>query len=304
MSSEITPANRPLETNIDTEIDIDTLRPLGRSKSNRWLHRILQALSAPEILSTFVVGLLLSVFVGLFGENFALPALSSEILAMTGIGATMLLLWTALHDPELVELAFEQMMLDIMRFDHLHDQEVRHLVMQLIKYRAHVERLCCEPRNAFHTTNLTLKVVDHWLSEIARLVQVVDPFAHELPRQSLQKQYLLERIQELDSRIAFASNKSTVGQLRQTMASRRMQLRAIEALENLVEQGLLRLENAVSTLGTMDAKIAVLVATGGVETDHLQPVDDVASEISQIDAVIVALQRVHSGIAHETNYDQ
>jgi len=297
MSSEMSAANTSVEKGADT------VMPLGSSKSIMWRRRLLQALSAPEVLSTFVVGFLLSVFVWLFGASFALPALSSEILVLTGVAATALMVWTAMHDPELVELAFEHVMLDIMRFDHLHDQEVRRLVTQLVKHRAHIERLCCDSRAEIETSDVTLKSVDHWLVEIARLVQVVDPFSREQPRQSTQKQHLLERIHELDSRIATASNKSTAGQLRQTMASRRMQLRAIEALENLVEQGLLRLEHAVSTLGTMDAKFAMLVASGSVQIDVLHPVDDVAAEISQIDAVIVALQRVHSGLAQEPFHD-
>ena len=297
MSPEMSAAGMSVEKRADTEM------PLGSSQSNMWRRQFLQALSAPEVVSTFVVGFLLAVFVRLFGASLALPTWSSEILVMTAIGATTLMVWTAMHDPELIELAFEHVMLDVMRFDSLHDQEVRRLVIQLVKHRAHIERLFCEPRGAVDTTNVTLKAVDHWLVEIARLVQVVDPFSHEQPRQSVQKQHLLQRIQELDSRIATASNKPTVGQLRQTMASRRMQLRAIEALENLVEQGLLRLEHAVSTLGTMDAKFAVLVASGSVRMDVLHPVDDVASEISQIDAVIVALQRVHSGLARESFHD-
>jgi phage shock protein A len=287
---------------LSVEKQINAAMPMSSVKSTLWRRRLVQALSASEVMATILGGFLLAVFVGLFGISFSLPAWSSDILVTSVVAATALMVWTAMHDPELIELAFEHVMLDVMRFDRLHDQEVRRLVVQLVKHRAHIERLCCEPRAEIHSTNATLKVVDHWLTEIARLVQLVDPFAHEQPRQSIQKQFLLERIQELDSRIATASNKSTVGQLRQTMASRRLQLRAIEALENLVEQGLLRLEHAVSTLGAMDAKIAVLVATGDVKTNLLYSVDDVASEISQIDAVIVALQKFHSSITQETNY--
>ena len=69
---------------------------------------------------------------------------------------------------------------------------------------------------------------------------------------------------------------------------------AIEELESLVERGLLRLERAVAALGTMQAQLSLLAARGEQEANAAKLAHDISVEIQEIDAVLLALDRVHS----------
>ena len=103
---------------------------------------------------------------------------------------------------------------------------------------------------------------------------------------------LLQRLNALAERIDTVSDKRTTYQLRETMAGRRQQLRAIEELESLFERGLLRLEHAVAALGTVHARLATLVMRGEEQGDTAALTHDINGEIQEIELFLTALDRV------------
>lgn len=277
-----------------------TSEPATGVSTASWKLRLGRALVIPEVLATFAATSLLKAFVWLFGAALAWPWWAGGAALLAGVVAISVLVLTAMRDPELIETAARQALHDAMRIDRLRDPDIRRLLLQMIDARAHMERLLAEPHAGLNTITLTLKTADDWLSRIGRLVQVIEPVQHEQQAQSAQKLHLIDRIRDLETRIDMASNRSTAEQLRETMAARRMQLRAIEDLENVLERGLLRLEHASSALGAMDAKLALLVASGSDLSETQNVALDFDTELSEIDAVITALQRVYSGLTPQS----
>jgi hypothetical protein len=136
--------------------------------------------------------------------------------------------------------------------------------------------------------------VDEWLAHAGRLALRLDDFQAEFHLQSEARSRLRDRIRDFERRISESRDEATIAQLRETLAGRRRQLRAIEELGSLVGRGLLRLEHAVTALGTIRGRLAVLVACEdeGGEADRF--IADNDTEIRQIDAVLVDLDRTYA----------
>ena len=137
-----------------------------------------------------------------------------------------------------------------------------------------------------------VSAMDAWLWSLKKLVATIDPVMEHLSKLAEQKTTLLARIEELESRAAVASAPFVKQQFRETIAGRLLQVRSMEELESQVEQGLLRLEHAVSIFAAVDSKLAML----GTSEEGLKESDlpDVffRQEIAEIDAVVAAMRRV------------
>lgn len=257
------------------------------------------ASTAPEVLSTAAFAILASAFLWLFAHELGLPDWSALAASVLGVSAAIALVAVAMSDPEVIEQAVKQDLSDKMRVDELRNTEVRRLAQQVIAHRARMARLWSRAQRENGNTVQAMRAIDRWVSSIGGLVQIIDPAMGESQSHSIQKMHIMERIAELEERITTASSRMTSDQLRETIAARRMQMRAIEELENQMERGLLRLEHAVSALGAMDAKLAMLAASDAEQVQEGTPETEINSEIAEIDAVIAAMQRVYSAYSAE-----
>ena len=84
-----------------------------------------------------------------------------------------------------------------------------------------------------------------------------------------------------------------IGQLRETIAGRRHQLRMAEELDGLTERGLLSLENAVASVGAVCAQLAMVSSQEDGLSGAPLLTTDIAAEIEQVDATLAAFERVH-----------
>lgn len=266
------------------------------------LLKLKYASTAPEVLSTAAFAILASAFLWLFAHDVGLPDWSALAASGLGVSATIALVAVAMNDPQVIEQAVRQDLSDRMRIHELRNTDIRRLALQVIAHRARMARLWSRGQGASGSTMEAVRGIDRWVSGIGRLVRIIDPVMGESQSHSIQKLHLMERIAELEARITTASSRMTTEQLRETIAARRMQIRAIEELENQMERGLLRLEHAVSALGAMDAKLAMLAASDAGQVQETLQASDINLEIAEIDAVIAAMQRVYSAYPAETQY--
>ena len=276
--------------------DKASARPSRLPQPGRSLMRLklTYASSAPEVLSVFSLTILATAFLWLYAHHLGLPDWSALAAAVLGLSSTIALVLVAMNDPQVIEQAVRQDLSDKMRVDDLRNAEVRRLALQVIAHRARMARRWSRGTLSGDSTLEGVRAIDRWISGIGRLVQIIDPAMGEAQGQSVQKLHLIDRIAELEARIASASSRMTSDQLRETIAARRMQMRAIEELENQMERGLLRLEHAVSALGAIDAKLAMVAACDAGQMQEKLSAPDINSEIVEIDAVIAAMQRVYS----------
>ena len=257
--------------------------------------RLRHAVGATEILITFMVTVLATLFVWLHALAYSIPQWSWIAVMLLGLGAASMLIVVGMTDPESVTESITLTLEDYFRVESITDAGIRNQFSQAVTHRARLQEVFHRSSGGMRGEVLkALAAVDEWLTGMGHLAQLLVPYQSEVRRQSETKLHLLDRIAQLEHRVGEATDPRVRAQLRETIAGRRHQQRAIEELESLVERGLLRLEHAVAALGTMNAQLSMLSVRGEQEGEATKLAHDISIEIQEIDAVLVALDRVHS----------
>ena len=257
--------------------------------------RFTHAIGRSETLATFMLTILATLYLWVNAPELAIPQWSWIAVLFFGFAATTVLGVTDLTDPESIAESIILTLDDYFQVERIADKIIRAQIVQAIAHRARLQEVFHRSNQAKrHQISDALMAVDDWLSGMGSLAQLLEPFQAEAQRQSETKLHLQERIRDLEGRVGETSDKRIKDQLRETIAGRQHQQRAIEELESLVERGLLRLEHAVAALGTINAQLAMFSARGEQEGEAAKLANDINAEIQEIDAVLVALDRVYS----------
>ncbi len=257
--------------------------------------RLRHAVGATETLITFMVTVLATIFIWLNASAYSMPQWSWVAVVFAGMVAASILIAISMADPESVTESIASALEDYFQVESITDAGIRNQFSQAVYHRARLQEVFHRSSGGMRGEVLkALAAVDEWLTGMGQLAQLLVPYQAEVRRQSEMKLHLLGRITQLEYRVGEATDLRIKVQLRETIAGRRHQQRAIEELENVVEQGLLRLERAVAALGTMNAQLSMLTARGEQETNAAKLARDINAEIEEIDAVLLALDRVHS----------
>ena len=278
--------------------------PGGRRWLRRslWWARLTYAVGSIEVLSTIAVSVLTAAFLWLDLGGLSPPTWGSKTVLAAGLAAVAVLTALALREPTLVEASVLQALEEFFGFAEIGDESVKLLVGQVIYHRARMETLLFRgDSKAAEPIAHALDAVDNWIVGINALAVLLEPLQLASVTQSSQKLSLAERIRDLETRIAAASDRSTRDQMRETLAGRRLQLRTIEELESLHERGYLRLEHAVAALCAVDSKLAMLAASGAEQASAEAFVKDIGMEICEIDVVRAAIKRVYESPQVNTN---
>ena len=257
--------------------------------------RLRHAVGATEPLITFMATVLATLFVWLNASEYAIPQWSWIVVVFVGLGAASLLIATGMTDPEVNHKSITMTLEEYFHVESITDVNIRAQIIQAVAHRARLQEVLHRSNHGMRSKVLeALAAVDEWLTGMGSLARLLVPFQSEVQRQSEAKLHLLVRINQLEHRVGETIDPRIKIQLRETIAGRRHQQRAIEELESLVERGLLRLEHAVAALGTMNAQLSMLAVRGEQEGEATKLAHDISIEIQEIDAVLVALDRVHS----------
>ncbi len=278
-------------------MDLNTSGHFGKNTLHQRLGyaRLLHAVGAIETLITFMATVLATLFLWLNASEYAIPQWSWIVVVFVGLGAASLMIATGMTDPESIAESVTSTLEDYFQVESIADVNIRTQIIQAVAYRARLQEvLHCSNHGMRSNVLASLAAVDEWLTGMGSLARLLVPFQSEVQRQSEAKRHLLARIAQLELRVGEAADPRIKAQLRETIAGRRHQQRAIEELENLVERGLLRLENAVAALGTMNVQLSMLAVRGEQEGEATKLAHDIRIEIQEIDAVLLALDRVHS----------
>ena len=265
------------------------------SLKNRNLHqrmiyaRLRHAVGATEPLITAMVTVLATLYVWLNASAYFIPQWSWIVVVLAGLGATAVLIATGMTDPESIADSITLTLEDYFQVENITDVNIRAQINQAVAHRARLQEVFHRSSHGMRSQVLAaLAAVDEWLTGMGSLAQLLVPFQSEVQRQSEAKLHLLARISQLEHRVGETIDPRIKVQLRETIAGRRHQQRAIEELESLVERGLLRLEHAVAALGTMNAQLSMLAVRGEQEGEATKLAHDISVEIQEIDAILVA----------------
>ena len=258
----------------------------------RWA-RFSYALCLPETLVTIMLTSLAAAFLYVDGPQLAMPWWSGLASATIGIAMATVLIVTTLTDPESVRTACVAALEDHFNIGAITDDALRDQMAQAVAHRAHLAVVHVQFGTGMRDYEpVALSAIDEWLTGMGRLALRLESLQAEFRLQSEARPMLLQRLNSLAERMDTVSDKRTTDQLRETMAGRRQQLRAIEELESYFERGLLRLEHAVAALGTVHAQLTTLVMRGEERGDTTAVMHDIESEISEIEVFLIALDRV------------
>ncbi len=278
-------------------MDRNTPRPFRKGNLHQRLSyaRLRHAVGATEPLFTFMVTVLATLFVWLNASAYAIPQWGWIVVMFVGLGATSMLIATGMTDPESISKSITLTLEDYFHVESIADVTIRTQIIQAVAHRARLQEVFHRSSQGMRSEILeALAAVDEWLTGMGSLAQLLAPFQSEAQRQSEAKLHLLARINQLEHRVGEAIDLRIKVQLRETIAGRRHQQRAIEELESLVERGLLRLEHAVAALGTMNAQLSMLAVRGEQEGEAAKLARGINVEIQEINTILVALDRVHS----------
>ncbi len=256
--------------------------------------RLRYAIGATETLTTLMFTVFATLIVGLNAQAFSIPQWSWIAVMLLGLGAASFLIATGMTDPQGITQSIAVALEDYFQVESIADAGIRGQITQAVAHRASLQGVFFHSGSMRGEVQKALLAVDDWLTGIARLAQLLVPFQSEMNRQMEAKLHLLYRIGELEQRVTNATDPRIKAQLRETIAGRRHQQRAIEELESLVERGLLRLERAVAALGTINAQLSMLAVRDEQDINAGKLSYDINLEIQEIDAVLLALDRVHA----------
>jgi hypothetical protein len=185
---------------------------------------------------------------------------------------------------------------DDLHVGELRDEDLARQIRLVVGYRTALETtLRAGGRDNPPYIAGTLARLDDWLSGLGRLARRVDHFRTETAFQAGQIFDLRQRIADLDARVAEATDMKLIGQLRETIAGRRHQLRLAEELDGLTERGLLSIEHAVASVGTVCAQLALVSTSEDGLSDGTDLNRNIGTEIEQVDTILAAFERVHGG---------
>jgi hypothetical protein len=275
----------------------NTPRHLKKGNLHQQLRRarLRHAVGATESLITFMITVLGTLYVWLNATAYALPQWSWIVVIFVGLGATLMLIATGMTDPESNVDSITLTLEDHFQVENIADVNIQAQVIQAVAHRARLQEVFYRSSHGMRgQVQGALAAVDEWLTGMGSLAQLLVPFQLEVRRQSEAKLHLLSRINQLEHRVGETTDQRIKVQLRETIAGRKHQQRAIEELESLVERGLLRLEHAVAALGTMNAQLSILAVRGEQEGEAAKLARDINVEIQEINTILVALDRVHS----------
>jgi hypothetical protein len=295
ISPELLRPQRTLRDASTTSRNLSDRHETGSLRQQLRRARFTHAVGRTETLLTLMLTVLATLYLWLNASVLTVPQWSWIMALFLGFAAATVLSITDMRDPESIAESITLTLEDYFDVQSIVDKNIQTQIVQAVAHRVRLQEV-------FHHSNRekrqqisdALAAVDDWLSGMGNLAQLLEPFQAEAQRQSETKLHLHERICDLEGRLGETSDRRIKNQLRETIAGRKHQQRAIEELESLVERGLLRLEHAVAALGTINAQLAMFAARGEQDGEAAKLAHDINAEIQEIDAVLVALDRVYS----------
>ena len=267
-------------------------RRIGPDVARRRLLAI--TLQSTEVIVAAAFFAVVTVFLLLFGDGLGVPGWTAPMAASAGLVAVSALVITSLHDPDHAARIARRRLEDDMRVAEIAVPEIRALMQQLISHRAAMESQRFAARAHAGTVEGVTRAADRWLAGLARLAAVLSPLQDGWRDAAARRQALVSRIADLRSRVDGAVNPDTRARLRETLASRLLELRTLDEIDALFETAQLRLEHACATLKALSSRILMLDAQEGVQLGSDALSAEVESEIREIESVIKAMQRVHT----------
>jgi chromosome segregation ATPase len=216
-----------------------------------------------------------------------------------GLVAEAGLVYSSFSDPETGRRVVAEMLRSEFEPERLRDRKLQDQVAQALDYRSRITTAIRERRDTVLRDNLseTAGQIDEWLENIYSLAQRLDRFQQE--REVLQRDQAraTERIHQLEKRLVSEADPVVKQEIGDNVEGLRRQIETIVTLENTMQRAELRLENTLSSLGTIYSQ-TMLVGAKDIDSGRARRLrEDITDEVQELDNVLSAMDEVHAGSA-------
>jgi chromosome segregation ATPase len=216
-----------------------------------------------------------------------------------GLVAEAGLVYSSFSDPETGRRVVAEMLRSEFEPERLHDRKLQDQVAQALDYRSRITTAIRERRDTVLRDNLseTAGQIDEWLENIYSLAQRLDRFQQE--REVLQRDQAraTERIHQLEKRLLTEADPVVKQEIGDNIEGLRRQIETIVTLENTMQRAELRLENTLSSLGTIYSQ-TMLVGAKDIDSGRARRLrEDITDEVQELDNVLTAMDEVYAGSA-------
>lgn len=213
-----------------------------------------------------------------------------------GAASEAILVLSSLTDSEAHRRVVAQMLQDEFHPERLNDAWLQKQVQEAFDYRSRITTAIRERRDSVLKDHLsdTASQLDEWLEEVYALAQRLDRYKRERELHVNNRQRAQERIKQLEEQLDDESSSAVKREIEYNLDSLRRQLEAINQLESAMERARLRLENTITSMGTIYTQ-TMLVGAKDIDSGRAKRLrQEISEEVTELGDVLIAMDEVYA----------
>ncbi len=270
-------------------------KPIRDTLEKRAQRAILQyAFFRPESAAVIALTILLAYF----APN-VIGVLPWWTWLLGGLAGEAAVVYSSLTDTEAHRLIVARMLQDEFHPERLNDAWLQKQVQEAFDYRSRITAAIRERRDTVLKDHLedTARQLDEWLEEVYGLAQRLDRYVRERELHTRNRQRAQERIRQLEKQRNEESAPAVQREIEFNLESLRRQLEAIDQLEGAMERARLRLENTITSMGTIYTQ-TMLVGAKDIDSGRARRLrQEISDEVDELGDVLTAMDEVYAADA-------
>lgn len=217
-----------------------------------------------------------------------------------GLAGEAALVYSSLTDTEAHRRIVARMLHDEFHPERLADSRLQKQVQEAFDYRRRITAAILERRDTVLRDHLadTASQLDEWLEEVYGLAQRLDRYMSERELHLSNRQRAQERIKQLENQLAQEQAPAVIREIEYNLNGLRRQLEAINQLESAMERARLRLENTITSMGTIYTQ-TMLVGAKDIDSGRAKRLrQEIGEEVNELGDVLSAMDEVYAVDTH------
>ncbi len=239
------------------------------------------------------VVLAIAILLAFFGPDL-FPAIPAWLWLLGGGAAWGAIVWSILSD----EKTAAQVAADLLKQKYeptaIKSSDMRDKLIKAFEYRAQIAAAVARTRKGVLRDHLeqTAGEIDDWIGGLWEVARRVDTFETDRTvQQDLQS--VPTMVRNLEARLQTEPNADVRQQIEETLAARRAQLEALQALQQANERGTLQIDQTLSSMGTVYSQLLLMDAKDIDSGKYQRLQDDIAEEVKSLHEIAEAMDEVY-----------
>ncbi|MCO5190014.1 MAG: hypothetical protein M9941_03705 [Anaerolineae bacterium] len=237
----------------------------------------------------------LTVLLTLFGPDI-IPIIPWWGYLLGGVVAETAMLYSSLTDPQTGQQAVAEMLRSEFQPERLRNEKLQQQIEQAFTYRSRITAEMSDGRYSAMRDELQsiADQFDDWIEDIYDLAVRLDRYLIERDRLLQNRDSAAKRILQLQRQLSAEDNAAVITDIKTNIESKERQIDTIERLDNAMERAQLRLENTVTTMGTIYTQTMLLDAKDIDSSRYKRLQHEITEEVHELEDVLVAMDDLYS----------